>query len=350
MSKEKITITQIAELAFVSRSVVSRVLNNHPNVSAEARERVLEVIQKYDYHPSSTARSLATRRTYEICIVVPRWHNEVLASGFWSLIFLGIAEKCAERGYHGTLSAIATTDESLENKSVRQPHGADGDLILNHKYDGFVLMHDEVLERVYPIVHEMNLPAVAIGHPQQSLKINSIDIDNQKGAFLATQHLTQLGHKRIALVTEDSSRQESISRRAGYTQALELANITFNESLIISGRYSEKEGYLATQHLLNLPAPPTAIFYASDSMAHGGLLALYEAGLKVPDDMAVMGFDNLPASQFTIPPLSSIHQPVYQKGAEAATMLIDLIEKKRTGVTNINLPPELIVRRSCGGS
>lgn len=339
MEKARITIKQIAELAYVSRSVVSRVLNNRPNVSEEARERVLHIIQKYDYHPSSIARNLATNRTYEICILTPRWENELLASGFWSLIFLGIAERCIERGYFGSLSAISVHKEKQDAR-----------IIGDHACDGYVLMHREVLEQVYPTIQSQNLPAVAIGHDDDYPQISSIDVDNHKGALQATQHLIQLGHRKIAIICGDQGRQESIDRLAGYREALAIAGIARAAAYETSGEYSPKNGLESTQALLLLNDPPTALFCASDVMAQGALLALHQAGLSVPKDMAVVGFDDLPASRYTIPPLTTVHQPIYQKGSEAADIIIDQIEKKTKQVVHINLPPRLVIRSSCGGT
>ncbi|MFK7848158.1 MAG: LacI family DNA-binding transcriptional regulator [Rhodothermales bacterium] len=339
MEKDRITINKIAELAFVSRSVVSRVLNDRPNVSEAARTRVLDIIRKYNYHPSSTARSLATNRTYEICILVPRWQNEVLASGYWSLIFLGISERCIERGYTGSLSAI----------SVDKNNSLDINFISDHAYDGYVLMHKEVFEQVFPFIQSSKLPAVAIGHDAQYPQISSIDVDNHEGAYLATRHLIKLGHKKIAIITGDRNRQESIDRLAGYKRALTEADISESKPYIMHGSYTHSCGMESTQKLLALDAPPTAIFCASDVAAQGSLLALHEAGLSVPKDMAMVGFDDLPASGYTIPPLSTIHQPIYEKGAEAANIIIDQIEGKTKEVVHINLTASLVVRASCGG-
>ncbi len=338
VEKERLNINKIAELAFVSRSVVSRVLNNRPNVSDEARERVLDIIRKYDYHPSSTARSLATNRTYEIAILVPRWQNEILASGFWSLIFLGIAEQCIERGYFGALSAI----------SVDENNALDTSFIQDHACDGYVLMHREVLSQIYPILKARNLPVVAIGHDDDYPELSSIDVDNHRGAFEATQHLINLGHTKIAIITGNTRRQESMDRLAGYREALRLAGIAANPAYELSGEYSHADGVTSTNTLLTLQHRPTAIFIASDVMAQGALLALHRAGLSVPGDMAVIGFDDLPGSKYSIPPLTTVFQPVYEKGAEAADIIIDQIEKKLDKVVHISLPPKLIVRESCG--
>ncbi len=211
-------------------------------------------------------------------------------------------------------------------------------------------MHREVLSQIYPFLKARNLPVVAIGHDDDYPEISSIDVDNCQGAFDATQHLINLGHSRIAIITGNKKRQESMDRLAGYRQALQLAGIAVNPDYELSGEYSHADGVESTIKLLAMHDRPTALFIASDVMAQGALLALHRAGLSVPGDMAVIGFDDLPGSKYSIPPLTTVFQPVYEKGAEAADIIIDQIEKKLDTVVHINLPPRLIVRESCGGN
>ncbi|WP_243663857.1 LacI family DNA-binding transcriptional regulator [Rhodothermus marinus] len=281
---EKLTIDQVASLACVSRSVVSRVLNNHPNVSEEARRRVLEVIKKYNYRPSSVARSLATRRTYEICILTPRRGNEALANGFWTLLHLGIFEQCIQRGYYVSLSMLSgDAEEELEDR-----------LLNEHSFDGFVLLTSEVAERVIDTLRERGTPAVLVGHDPAYPDVSSVDVDNFGGAYRAVRHLCRLGHRRVAAILGHPELQETRDRRAGYLQALQDAGAEVQETLIEIGDYSQRSGYEIMQRWLERGPDFSAVFCASDTMAIGALLALYEAGVRVPDQMAVVGFDDLP--------------------------------------------------------
>ena len=338
MEKQKITIKQIADLAYVSRSVVSRVLNDHPNVSAEARQRVLRVIEEYNYRPSAVARSLATDRTYEICILAPRWKDEILASSYWSLIFLGLSEQCSKRGYYASLSMLSAED----GRSVPDR------LISGHNFDGFVLIHKEVIEAVMPALRERSMPTVLIGHDASSSDVSSVDVDNYKGAYAATEHLLRLGHQRIALIIGRKSRQESIDRFKGYEKALSDAGLDVDDSLVVEGEYSQMHGKEAMEILLQRSRIPTAVFCSGDVLAEGVMLAAYKAGINVPDQLAVVGFDDLPSSAYTTPPLTTVRQPIYEKGVQAASLIIDRIEGKATEPVHIQLDPELIVRDSCG--
>lgn len=298
----------------------------------------MKVIKQHNYRPSTIARSLATDRTHEICILAPRWQNEILASGFWSLIFLGISEQCLRRGYYASLSMISPDMGKDYNERI----------LNGHTFDGYILMHREVTGFVMPALLARNLPAVLIGHDPTYPEISSIDVDNTSGAYQATRHLLTQGHKRIAIAVGKRERQESIDRLEGFQQALQEAGIACPEAYVIECEYSQAQGYSAMNQLLALAQRPTALFCASDVMAEGALLALYEAGIAVPDEMALVGFDDLPGSQYAIPPLTTVHQPIYSKGEQAANIIIDQLEGVSSEVVHIKLKPELVVRASCG--
>lgn len=334
---KKLNIDQVAELAYVSRSVVSRVLNNHPNVSDEARERVMNVIEKYNYRPSSAARSLATDRTFEIGILAPRRNKEALMSWIWPLLHLGISEQCIKRGYFVSLSMISPDMSEEVNDRI----------LHSRNFDGFILITEEVTGLVVPALRARKVPTVLIGRDPECPDCSSVDVDNFDGAYQATMHLIELGHTKIGAVLGHPDMQETIDRRSGYRRALQDAGLLESDALIIEGDYSQKSGYEITKQWLDAELPP-AIFYASDSMAVGGLLAFYEAGVAVPDDVAVVGFDDLPGSAYTAPPLTTVHQPIYEKGEQAANMLIDRIEGAVKEVAHLQLRPELVVRASCG--
>lgn len=338
--KLKLTIDQVALLAGVSRSVVSRVLNNHPRVSDEARERVLRVIAQHGYRPSAVARSLATHRTFEICIVAPRRRNEALASGFWPLLNLGIFEQSIQRGYFVSLTLVsADTADEISNR-----------ILNDHVFDGYILITQEVTGLVAPGLSARRVPIVLIGHDPAYPELNSIDVDNFDGAYRATAHLLGLGHRRIALILGNLDIQESVDRREGYRRALRDAGVAPDERLLAVGSYSAQSGYELMNRWIAGGDLPSAVFCASDSIATGALLALYQAGLSVPGDVAVVGFDDLPSSSYTAPPLTTVHQPIYEKGVQAANIMIDRIEAPDAGVVHVKLPVRLVVRESCGAS
>ena len=332
------SIDHVAELAYVSRSVVSRVLNNHPNVSDEAKKRVLEVIEKYNYKPSSVARGLATNHSYEIGILAPRRCDEALANGFWSLLHLGIFEECIQKGYFVTLSPISTDIGAEINEHILD----------NKRLDGYILLTQEVTDFVIDKIGERDIPMVLVGHGPRNPNLSSVDIDNFAGAYKATNHLIKMGHKDIGIILASLNMQESVDRLEGYKKAVEDAGLTASEDYISIGNYSQKHGFDTVKKWIRRKLDFSALFCTSDTLAMGALLALSRENIKVPDRIAVVGFDDLPFSKYTIPPLTTIRQPIYNKGKRAASLLIDQIETKNERIVHENLKPKLIVRESCG--
>lgn len=332
------SIDQVAELAFVSRSVVSRVINNHPNVSDEAKKRVLEVIKKYNYKPSSVARGLATNHSYEIGILAPRRCDEALANGFWSLLHLGIFEECIQKGYFVTLSPISTDIGAKINEHILD----------DKRLDGYILLTQEVTDFVIDKINERDIPMVLVGHGPGNSNLNSVDIDNFSGAYKATNHLIELGHEHIGIILASLKMQESTDRLEGYKKAMEDAGLSVSDSHISIDNYSQKHGFDTIKDWIDKKLDFSAVFCTSDTLAMGALLALDRENISVPEEIAIVGFDDLPFAQYTIPPLSTIRQPIYNKGKRAASLLINQIEGKSEEVVHENLKPKLIIRESCG--
>lgn len=337
--KKKMTIDQVAELAYVSRSVVSRVLNNHPNVSEEARERVEKVIEEHNYRPSSAARSLATDRTFEIGVLTPRRRGDALANGFWTLLHLGIFEQCIERGYFVSLSMV-----SSEIGEDVQEH-----LLSEHRFDGFILITQEVTELVAAtLAEERDVPTVLIGHDPDWPELPSVDVDNYTGAYEATRHLCELGHARVGAILGSLDLKESAARQDGYRQALADTGRLIETDWMAIGDYSQESGHAIMKRWIAQEGYPPAVFCGNDGMAIGALLALHQAEIAVPDEVAIVGFDDLPTSRYAYPPLTTVHQPIYEKGETAADMLIDQVEGRLDESRHVKLPAELVVRESCG--
>lgn len=335
---KKMTIDQVAELAYVSRSVVSRVLNDHPNVSEEARARVEKVIEEYNYRPSSAARSLATDRTFEICILTPRRQGDALANGFWTLLHLGIFEQCIERGYFVSLSMVSAGMGSEVHEHI----------LSEHRFDGFILITEEVTELVAAKLEERDVPTVLVGHDPEYPGLSSVDVDNHQGAYAATRHLCDLGHPRVGAILGSLDLKETVERREGYRQALSDASCPAEEEWIAIGDYSQESGYRIMQRWIEQDGYPSAVFCANDGMALGALLALHQADVAVPEEMSIIGFDDLPTSRYAYPPLTTVHQPIYEKGEQAADMIISQVEGTQDEVRHVKLPAELVIRESAG--
>jgi LacI family transcriptional regulator len=245
VEKQKLTIDRIAKLAYVSRSVVSRVLNNRPNVSDEARARVMKVIKEYDYTPNATARSLATDRTNEISILAPRKDDEVFANGFWSLLFLGISEQSLRRNYFVSLSMVTLEMEAELNDRI----------LYGHNFDGYILITREVAGIVFPAICRTDKPAVLIGHDPDYPDLNTVDVDNFDGAYQATRHLLDLGYRCIAAIMGNLEAQETRDRLAGYKSAHEEFGVPVSEDRILVGDFSQRSGYALMQQVLHDPLP-----------------------------------------------------------------------------------------------
>jgi LacI family transcriptional regulator len=249
-SNEKdLTIDQIAELAYVSRSVVSRVLNDHPNVSDEARERVLKVIEEHNYRPNSMARSLATDRSYEISILTPRRGDESLANGYWPLLYSGIFEQCLERGYFVSLSMVSPgVREKISERAA------------DTRFDGCILITQEVTEIVQDVLQDRAVPSVLIGHNPDWDALPSIDIDNTSGGYKAGTHLCELGHKDIGVILGTPRLEETADRREGLRTALAEAGRSVPDDHVAVGDYSQESGYQVVQRWIANEALPTALF------------------------------------------------------------------------------------------
>ncbi|HKL14153.1 MAG TPA: LacI family DNA-binding transcriptional regulator [Balneolaceae bacterium] len=335
---EKLNIDKVAKLAHVSRSVVSRVLNNHANVSDVARERVMKVVRKYNYRPNSVARSLATNSTHEIGVLVTQSEDEALGNAFWMQMHRGIFEESRQRGYFVSLSYVSKSNSKELNN-----------FILNERrLDGYILLTQEVTDMVGRELFDKNIPIVLVGHIPKKKKISSVDVDNFKGGKLAAEHLLKLGHTKIGVMLASLDMKESKDRLAGFLEAHEEAGVDFSDDQISVVDYQFKAGFRTMKHWIETKKNITAVFCASDTIAMGALLAARELGKKVPEDYAVIGFDDLSFAKFTYPPLTTIHQPIFQKGRMAAELLINEIEDEDADRQKINLDPQLIIRESCG--
>lgn len=333
---KKLNIDKIAKLALVSRSVVSRVLNNHPNVSEQARGRVLKVVEEYNYTPNPVARSLATQHTRQIGVLSSRFKDENLDNGYWSQLYLGAFEESIRRGYYVRLSFY---DSSMDDNLLRH-------LLNVHQLDGLICLNEEVTDLAAEHFAHKKSSMVIVGHNPKYTNICSVDVDNRAGAHKGVSHLTGLGHQVIGGIFGNHNIQETEQRISGYKEALEQAGIEFNEQMIHVGSYSQEEGYKMVNEWLASAPDMTALFCAGDTIAMGALLALKENNISVPQRFSVVGFDGLPISKYLIPPLTTVAQPIYGKGEKAAALLIDQIQKKETRTLHVDLMPELIIRKS----
>jgi LacI family transcriptional regulator len=334
-----LTLEDIAKKAGVSRSTVSRVVNEHPNVREEVRNRVWEVIRSTGYHPNAAARTLASQRSWMIGLVLPRSVSFFFTDPYYPHLTQGIAQACNQYNY--TLSLFIVGSEEDEEEIF--PRISRRGLL-----DGILLQAAEHGDRLIDRLVSLNNPLLIVGRPFQSDEISYIDIDNVKAAHRAVSHLIQLGYQRIGTITGPNSSTAGLDRKAGYLKALEEHGYSIDHSLVVEGDFTEASGYIGMQQLF--AARPDAVFAASDIMAIGAMRAVREAGLSIPDDIAFVGFDDLPIATHEHPLLTTVHQPVLEFGAKAVETLIDIIENGVKPERRVIMDTELIIRNSCGAS
>jgi LacI family transcriptional regulator len=336
----KLTLEEVGKLAGVSRSTVSRVVNNQPGVKNQVREQVLQVIQETGYIPNPAARSLAANRTMMLGLVIPRSVATFFGDPYFSKLTQGIAQACYSHNYMLSLFLFYTKED--EQKLL--PH-----ITQNSFVDGLIVQATTDTDPIIPYLLNNSIEFIMLGSlSEMDPRMNFIDVDNNTGGYLATDHLIGLGHQRIAHIAGTLDNRAALDRKAGYEKAFTDQNIPIDPNLIIEGDFTEESGYSCTKQLLKMK--PDAIFASSDSMAVGALRAVMEAGLSVPDDLAIVGYDDLPPATSTSPKLTTIHQPIRQFGINAVEMLIDIITNGNNLPHQAVYDTHLVIRQSCGAT
>jgi LacI family transcriptional regulator len=334
---EKPTLEHIGKRAGVSTATVSRVINNHPNVKPELRQRVWQAIEEMDYRPNAAARSLAGQRSRIIGLVIPESAQMLFTDPYFPRLIQGIAHACKEQDYTLTLLLFDT----VEGGAKLSPRITQGALL-----DGVILAAAEINDPLLDHLLESRTPFVLVGRTDNP-RVSFVDVDNEVGAYSAVSHLLRLGYEKIATITGPAAAHAGILRRRGYERALADRGRVIDESLIAEGDFTEASGHAAMTRLL--ARQPDALFVASDAMALGALRAIRQAGLSMPDDIAVASFDDLPPAQMAEPQLTTVRQPVRRTGELAVEMLIDILDHGTDPPRRVILPTELVVRESCGG-
>ena len=334
-----LTLEDIAQKAGVSRSTVSRVINEHPNVRADVRQRVLQVIRSTDYHPNAAARTLASQRSWMIGLVLPRSVSAFFTDPYFPHLTQGVAQACNQYNY--TLGLFLIGSKEDEEKIIPR-------VSRRGFLDGILVQTGQLGEQLIDRLANSKIPLVIAGRPFNPDGVSYIDVDNTDAAYNAVSHLIRLGYQRVATITGPANNTTSIDRKEGYLRALAERDRPLDESLVAEGDFTEASGYYAMQRLL--PAKPDAVFAASDIMAVGAMRAVREAGLAIPDDVAFVGFDDLPLASFPDPALTTVRQPVNQFGSSAVGILVDLIEKGIRPPRRVMMVTELVIRDSCGAS
>ncbi len=324
-----VTLEMVAKLAGVSPSTVSRILNGTAVVSEAKRQAVVEATKTLGFVPNPLARGLAGGKTFSIGVV-----TQAIDSPFYGAALRGIEDELDPMGY-SPLFMSAHWNPTAEARCLELLHA--------RRVDGIVVLMPRLSDAAL-LASAQSLPVVVTGRELRGERLYSLNFDNFAGAFRATEHLLSLGHTRIAFITGDEEHPDAAERHRGYRAALNAANVAYNPQLVVPGMYHEISGLEAVNRLVAQQQPFTAIFAANDQMAAGAALGLYQHGLRVPQDVSLVGFDDLPNSVYATPPLSTIHQPAYELGRLAAASILQLIAGEPPSA---QLPsPELLVRAS----
>ncbi|MBZ0306504.1 MAG: LacI family transcriptional regulator [Anaerolineae bacterium] len=333
-------LEDIARKAGVSRSTVSRVINDDPNVSDYTRSRVWSVIEREGYIPNPMARAMVTRRTNVIGVVVPQTINVFFGdNSYYPQLLQGMSEMIAARD--NLMLLILPNDSETREQFARR-------ITKNRLLDGIILCSIEQNDPIINNAINMGYIVVSVERPGDVFKdrVSYVTVDNLTAAETLVRHLIDRGYRRIGHITGRLNITDGLDRFIGYKQALEEAGLPVNPDLIVEGDFSYQHGYEAMKKLL--PHQPDAVFAAADTTARGAIQTIVEAGLRVPDDIAIVGFDDLDVATKTSPPLTTIHQPIQEKGMRAVSLLLDLIDEIVESPQQILLPTQLVIRESCG--
>ncbi|MGY1810345.1 LacI family DNA-binding transcriptional regulator [Blastococcus sp. SYSU D00669] len=333
---ERPTLDQVAERAGVGRGTVSRVINGSPQVSERTRQLVEAAVAELGYVPNLAARALVTRRTDAVALVISESEDRVFTEPFFAGLVRGISAGVSAAGRQLVLALSAGPERPLEHYLT--PQHVDGVLMAS-------LHGDDPLPQQLQV---RGLPVVLGGRPPAGFDGAYVDVDNVGGSRAGVAHLLERGRRRVATITGPHDMGAGQDRLAGYRAALAAAGVPEDPALVVEGDFSEASGVRAMRALLERAPDLDAVFAANDLMAIGALRVLREAGRRVPDEVAVVGFDDSPLSRVTDPPLSSVRQPVEQMGREMAELLVRLISDPDSadGQGTAVLPTELVVRAS----
>lgn len=326
---KNITIQDIAERANVSISTVSRVINSTAPVAPETREKVLGVIAELNYKPNLFAQGLAGGHSRTIGVL-----TQLIGSPFYDVILRGILKGIDGSGY-SPLFADGGWDAEKDLIALN--------MFIQRQVDGLILLNGHAPEEIL-IEIASQIPMIIVGRDIPNLKEQCLPFDDFNAAQTATQYLIQSGHQRIAHITGLKNHQDAIERQDGYLMALRDAGIEPNPDLIIEGDFTEPSGVMAVEMLLMRGHIFSAIFAANDQMAYGARLALYRRGLRVPEDVSIIGFDDQAPSAYMIPPLTSIRRPPLEIGEATGQALVNLMQGQ--SVTLPKFRSTLIIRES----
>ncbi|RXI98321.1 LacI family transcriptional regulator [Anaerobacillus alkaliphilus] len=335
-----VTIKDVAKLANVAPSTVSRVIANSPRISQKTKDKVREAMEKLGYHPNFNARSLANKSTNTIGIVMPSSANKAFQNPFFPEVIRGISTKAHQEGYGLYLSTGQTEDEIFQ-EVVHMVQGG--------RVDGIILLYSRINDRIMPYLKLHDFPFVLIGRPygEQEQEITYVNNDNYKAAKTVTEYLILLGHQHIAFIGGELDFVVTIDHKRGYEQALQNANIPLKDEYVVFHQELQEGGQDAIIELMSLMQPPSALVVSDDIMTFGVMRMLNEMGINVPDDISIISFNNVLVSEMSSPPMSTVDINIFGLGFEATNLVIEKIKQPELEPKNVIIPHKLVKRQTC---
>ena len=324
------TIRDVSEFAGVSQATVSRVVNGSTRVSHDKKMSVEKAIKKLGYRPNSIAQALASSRTGSIGVVVPE------LAGFYSGMLQAIEDQLRRFGYHLVVTA-GSNDEDGQKQAI--------DFLLSRRVDALILHTQDVSDDYLIDLEAQGIQLALVNRLVPELNNSCIELDNELGANIATKYLIDMGHREIACITGPLSKSDARGRLQGYRDALEDAGIEYSESRVVEAGFTEETGASAMNKLLNRDCRFSAVFAANDHMAFGAFGEMKKANLLVPEDVSLIGFDNILFARYLTPGLTTIDFPIEQMSTEAVQLILQKLIKKKTEV-DFKLSPSLVIRES----
>lgn len=339
------TIREVAKLSGVSVSTVSRVFNGYGDVSAATKERVMATARSLDYAPSAAARTLVRRRSQLIGVVLFTGNEHPdIGHPFFQNVLVGLKHGIGSRGYDVLLFATEQPDSSSAGAHAYLRRAR------HHHVDGIVLMGVDHRDPEVLRLLDADIPVIGVDLDVSGPRASYVSSDNVGGARIAVRHLYELGHRRIATIAGPEDTKPGADRLLGFRAELQALGLESPQGYEQAGDFYSESGEAATRALLALPEPPTAVFAAADLMAVGAIKAAREAGVDVPRDLAVVGFDDIQLASLLEPSLTTVRQDSVGLGQATARALLEQIENPEATPAALTLPVELVVRTSSGGA
>ena len=340
MGANRVTIHELAKLSGVSVGTVSRALNGYPDVGAATRARVLRIAEELDYTPNAAARTLVTQRSHVVGVFLETGEGHPdLTHPFFHEVLTGIKEFAGPSGYDLLLFASERPGNGYGPHSYLKR-------CRHHNVDGAVLMGMDAEDPEVRRLVRSDVATVGVDLELEGPLTTSVASDNEAGSAAAVRHLHELGHRRIAHITGQLDKRPGADRLRGYRHGLQAHGLVPRDEYVAFGDFYVESGYRAAGELLALPEPPTAIVTAADLTALGAIRAATEAGLRVPEDLSVTGFDDIQLARYLHPPLTTLRQDKASLGSEAARSLLRHVDREEDVPTVVTRPVELIVRGS----